>query len=551
MMNLIRTQLWVSLGLNSIVNKKKRVKTMLYGILLIFALSPSFAGLIYMQNTAFRFIRDNNLPLNDMLLTGMYSLTQIMTLLLGIPMVYSALFQKNDLPILLPLPYRPAQILGAKLISLFIFELIACLAFFVPAFILNIIYFHPGVGMILNGIVSIVLLPVIPLAICTLLSLLVINIPVIGRNKWFWYMMIMVAILGVSFSFMMLTTNTGTQADVLDLVKVKMNQMNQTYRLIPGSIFGLRALVTTGFPAVMSQLLNLATAGGYLFLLYLAGQRLFLGPILRGDAVVSRSGRKQGKTLERTFMASYMRKELATTFKDPSVAMNALGGYIGLPMALVIWTIMKVQSKGKMDIAGEFMKMLQNPGIREYMPLFVIGIALFLTMLSAGSSMFSACYSKDGKRLWVEKTLPIHPFEIMKGKLYMGLIVVSTLNAAAVVMASFIVKLEPWQWIYIFILSEIVIAYGSLIALMIDCIRPKLVWKDTVQAVKQNMNVILAMLATTTVGLINAAVLYFCWKFKMDSASVYAMMIIFNAVLLIISWFSAKKAALRLDDVQV
>ena len=314
MMNLIRTQLWVSLGLNSIVNKKKRTKTLLYGVLFLVALTPSFASYIYILNNAFRFLRDNNLPINDMMLSGMYSLTQIMTLLFGIPIVYSAIFQKNDLPILLPLPYKPGQILGAKLVSLYVFELLACLAFFAPAFVLNIIYFHPGVGMILNGIISLLLLPLIPLAICTLLSLIVINIPKIGRNKWLWYMLIMAAMLGVSFSFMMLTNSTGNQQNVIDFVKIKMDQMSQTCRYIPGSIFGLKALVTSGFSAVINQLLNLAVAGGYLFVLLFAGQWLYLGPILRGDAVIKRTGRKQEQTQERSFNASYIRKELAGTF---------------------------------------------------------------------------------------------------------------------------------------------------------------------------------------------------------------------------------------------
>lgn len=551
MISLIRCQLWVSLGLNNIVNKKKRTKTLLYGILLILALSPSFAGIIFMLNSAFRYLYNNNLPLNDMLLTGMYSLTQIMTLLLGIPIVYSALFQRNDLSILLPLPYKPSQILAAKLISLYVFELIACLAFFLPAFILNIIYFHPGIGMILNGIVSLLLLPVIPLTICTLLSLMVINIPLIGRNKWLWYLLIMAAMLGVSFSFMMLTANTSNQSDVLDLVKIKMNQMNQTCRLIPGSIFGLRALVTSGFSAVLSQLLNLAVTGGYLFMLLFTGQWLYLGPILRGDAVVTRTGRKQERTQERSFMASYIRKELASTFKDPSVAMNALGIYIGLPIAMIAWTFMKIHSKGKIDIIGQFTKMLQSPGIRENLPIMIVGIAVFLSILSAGSSMFSACYSKDGKRLWIEKTLPVHPFEIMKGKLYMGLIVVSALNLAAVIMASYIMKLLVWQSIYVFALSEIVIVYNSLIGLMVDCTRPKLIWKEIIQAVKQNMNVMLSMMISVTAALMNWGILYLFWKSKVDSFGIYGIMLGFNAVLLAVSWLAARKVALRLNQVQV
>jgi ABC-2 type transport system permease protein len=405
--------------------------------------------------------------------------------------------------------------------------------------------------MILNGIVSILLLPLIPLAICTLLSLLVINIPKIGRNKWLWYMLIMAAMLGISFSFMMLTNSSGNQPYVIDFVKIKMDQMSQTCRYIPGSIFGMKALVTSGFSSLLSQLMNLIVTGGYLFVLFFAGQKLYLGSILRGDAVIKRTGRKQEQTQERSFNASYIRKELAGTFKDPSVAMNALGGYIGIPMVLVMWTILKVQSKGKTDIVGDFMKMLHNPGIQEYLPIFIIGIALFLSLMSAGSSMFSACYSKDGKRLWVEKSLPVHPFDIMKGKLYMGLLVVSTLNMIAIIMASLIIKLEIWQWVYILVLSEIIITFDSLIALMIDCSRPKLIWKETVQAVKQNMNVILAMLVTLTLVMVNGFILYICWQSKLNALDIYGIAIILNAALLAASWITARKASLKLDDVQV
>ncbi|MHB1457957.1 MAG: ABC-2 family transporter permease [Armatimonadota bacterium] len=551
MINLIRTQLWVSLGLNNIINRKKRGKTLLFAGLLVLALSPSYSLIITMLNHAFRFLYDNNLPLNDMLLTGIYSLTQILTLLLGIPIVYSTLVQKNDLSILLPLPYKPAQILIAKLSSVYIFELIACLLLFLPAFIMNIIYFHPGIMTILNGIVSLLLLPMIPLVICTLLALAIVNIPFIGKSKWLWTILIMSAVIGVSTSFTMLTANSAIQTGVVDFVKIKMEQMNQSARYIPGSIFGMKALAISGLPALWNQILNLAVTGAYLLALFFAGRWLYLGPIFRGDAVVSRNGHKQEKTLERSFIAAYIRKEMATTFKDPSVAMNAVGGYISLPIVLIMWTIMKVQSKGKIDIVGEFTKTLQNPGIRENLPIMIAGIAIFLALLSVGSSLFSACYSKDGKRLWIEKTIPVHPFEIMKGKLYMGLIVVSSLNMIAVVMATYIMKLSLWQSVYVFVLSEIVIVYNSLIGLMVDCTRPKLEWKEIIQAVKQNMNVILSMLISTITTVMNWGILYLFWKNKVDSFSVYGIMFGFNVILLIISWLAARKVALRLDSVQV
>ena len=117
----------------------------------------------------------------------------------------------------------------------------------------------------------------------------------------------------------------------------------------------------------------------------------------------------QAIAISRGFLASYVRKELACTLKDPAVAMNALGGYIAIPIVAVSLGMTKARTHGQADMLAQLSALMHMPGVADNMPYVVVGVALVASLLGSMTSLFSASYSKDGRRLWVEKSLPVRP----------------------------------------------------------------------------------------------------------------------------------------------
>jgi hypothetical protein len=163
MISLARIQLIVLLSLNSLRDRKKRLKLIFPVIVFILALSPTYIGFIIFFNKAYKFANTYQLSA-DMMLAGVYSIAQMMVIFLGIPVIFSTLLRSKDLSILLPLPYTPLQLVASKMIASYVVELALTALFIVPVFVLNTIYTGPGLVQVLNGVLSIVLLPVIPSA---------------------------------------------------------------------------------------------------------------------------------------------------------------------------------------------------------------------------------------------------------------------------------------------------------------------------------------------------------------------------------------------------
>jgi len=548
--SLLITQLLTGLNLNAFVVRRKRLKAWLATGGLTLCLMPTYIGIVVLQVKAFAFVRSANLPLEPTLLIGVYAATQLMILMAGIPAVYAALYQSNELSILLPLPYHPWQIVAAKLGAIYLPELLLGWAFFLPSLITFYAYGCAPIVLAPLALLGLVLMPVIPLGLSAIACMLIANIPGIGRSKWFWYVGITMALLAASLMMTagMSAADSGAMAD---LVQVRMRQISQMGRLLPGVQFAMYAMVATDWTAILHHSAHLAVALAYALAVLAIGSRFCIGPILRGTDAARKKGARAESARLRSFVLSCVRKEWVCTLKDPAVAMNGLGGYIALPLLAITYTIMKVQTKGKVDIIGQLDALLHSPAFSRHLPFFVAGIALGLATFGSLSSLFAASYSKDGKRLWVEKSLPVAPFAIYMGRFLAGYALVTPLNLLTLVFFTFVVPFSAAEWVYVILLSQTVMAWNALVGLAIDCVRPKLVWKDTVQAVKQNMNVVLAMgVGFAGLGL-NAAALVFLFRAGASPAVVYAAVFVLNGALLAAAVAMGRAASQRLTRVQV
>lgn len=547
MISLLKTQLMVGLNINAWRMGKKRARHVGMFLLVLLAISPSYGGWIMLQVKAFEFMAAGQVPLQDVQVAGTFAMAMMMALLAGVPVVYSTLLQSRDLSILLPLPYRPWQIVSAKLLVTYVIELIACVALCIPTYALYVRHGFAGPADIPVGILAMLLLPVLPVAVASTVSLLIAAIPGVGRNRWLWVALVLTAMLSLSLTLSVVSSG-GAGSEMTDVVRVRMAQMERIGRLFPGAGFGFRAVTSHGWQAWTQIAAFAGTAACYAGVALLVGQTLYLGPILRGDdGKRRRKGRKPAVAVQTGMLRSLVNKEIACVLRDPSVAMNSLGGYISLPILVATYTVMKVQSKGKVDVIGQLMAAAHSPAFQEHMPYVLTGIAMGLAAFGTGSSLFSASYSKDGKRLWTEKCLPIPPLTIMVGKLVAGMALVLPLHGLTVGLAVAVLPLHGLAWLYLAALSTLIIAYSALIGLAVDCMRPKLDWKDTVQAVKQNLNVVLSMGLGLVPLALNVGLLVLCAKLGQPAGVVYTGVIALNVGMLAgIAWL-ARRAAGALD----
>ncbi|HBG76260.1 MAG TPA: hypothetical protein DDW86_04810, partial [Clostridiales bacterium] len=110
----------------------------------------------------------------EIVLTIAFLLCQLLSLVFGIFYIMSVFYFSNDMDLLVPMPLRPGEVLGAKFITVLLSEYPVALSLLLPACILY--GTTPGIGLFywLKGIILIGLAPIPPLVLASIFVILLV-----------------------------------------------------------------------------------------------------------------------------------------------------------------------------------------------------------------------------------------------------------------------------------------------------------------------------------------------------------------------------------------
>ena len=138
-------------------------------------------------------------------------------------------------------------------------------------------------------------------------------------------------------------------------------------------------------------------------------------------------------------------------------------------------------------------------------PLIVIlGTALFMTICGSINGTASSTFSREGAQFWISRVIPVAPREQAAAKFVHSYLVAMLGVVTASIVAAVFFHLNPVHLVPAFILSMAAGVLLTAVGMMIDLARPLLDWTNPQKAIKQNLNVLLALLAD--VGILTAVV---------------------------------------------
>jgi len=149
----------------------------------------------------------------------------------------------------------------------------------------------------------------------------------------------------------------------------------------------------------------------------------------------------------------------------------------------------------------------------------------------------SSTFSREGKNIWILKNIPVKPEIQVYGKLLAGYSIsfIAAVLSAVVAMLSF--RIPPVATVMAIILSAAALVPISAVGIFIDMMRPKLVWNNPQEAIKQNFNVVVAMLLGFVTLTIFGAIGYFVAAFVPYTFAAFMIMMV---ILLVFSYISIK-----------
>jgi ABC-2 type transport system permease protein len=496
MLKLINIQVRVGLGLSALAWYRKNKDKRFWGaigivLLVILGLSPLF--LLYLRLMQVAYHATAMLGQSEVVLTSALVFSSILVFFFGIAYIMSTFYFSRDLSFLIPLPLLPRDILGAKFAVVLINNYITIVPFYLSALLVYGINSGASSFYWLRGIIIFLLVPLIPLALNSTIILVLMRITNIAGRKDTLRVISMIFFLAVImvFNFFITRIPEGQELEFIQgLLAVEGGLVNYVGRPFPPAILATRALASGGATAAAHMLgyLGLSLAG--LILVFFLGDRLFYHGLIGGEEVGGRkkiSARVLDRKISHQGSAIYAiaSREIKILIRTPIYMFNSVGMLLILPIILAI----PILSQGGL---GQLVTQIDS---MERIILNLAAVA-FIAISATFTPASSSAFSREGKLAWVSQVIPVHPVTQINGKVLYSYII--TMMAVPLLLL-FSLGIANWtaaELALIIILGAAVSFPAITSSLLIDLLKPYLTWDNPQKAIKQNINVLLGMVAS-------------------------------------------------------
>jgi ABC-2 type transport system permease protein len=490
-----------------LVEKKDRWLVPLIGLAAL-GVVPMFYGLVLLIQNFYLALKPTGQEralLSFGILAG-----QILILVFGIYYVIAAFYFSRDLEVLVPLPLRPAEVMASKFAVIVINEYLTVAAVVLPVVVTVGVLARARPGYWINATLVYLALPIIPLGIVSVAVVAMMRFVNISRKKDALILVGSLVLISLSFAVQIgigrSSANGGDiNAEALTTFFVSPNSLlNRVGAIFPPGIWATKA-VAAGFTG--EGLLNLALLLGVsiacLAGMIVVGETLFyrglvgLGETTGRKRRLTQAEMARRVTSGRRAFAAVFGREWKIMNRTPIFLLNGILVSFLVPAIFVLMATIDPGARGGGADAGHNgAPMVLIRAMLASNPLVVIlGAALFMTICGCVNGTASSTFSREGGQFWISQTIPVAPREQAAAKFLHSYLVGSlgVVTASAVAVGFFrlsIVHVAP-----AFVLSLVAAVLLTAVGMMIDLARPLLDWTNPQKAIKQNLNVLLALLA--------------------------------------------------------
>lgn len=472
-----KTNRWISIG---------------FTLILVVALLPTVASFFMLTSDGIELL----LPLNQegVILGLLLNAVPLLIFFFALFLVPAIYYFSKDIETLLALPLRPYEILGSKLFVSLIYEYLTISFFFVPVIAAYMYIMQPAVGFYLFSILLFLTLPLVPLIFASVIMMVIMWLVPFAKNRDFFNMISGFLALGVGLWVNMQVggLESITEGQLVAFLVEGNNSLLQTFKFIfPNIPFALNALLQG---SVVDALIYLAITFVIVLGFLSLGQLLyFRGIIGINETASSRKILSEANLSKSTrsskAIVSYTIKELKLLFKTPIYLLNCVSINFLLPILFLPLFTMSSGAEEMQDILA----MIDFNSPTTITVAIGLGIAVGLTMGSI--NMISAtAISREGQFFYFMKMIPMSYRDQLNAKAASGIILSLSGILFTIIFAGSYLKL-PFYLIFILLFFAIMATlFINYISLLVDVLRPKLVWESEQAAVKQNMNFLFTMI---------------------------------------------------------
>ncbi|MCE5342229.1 MAG: hypothetical protein LLF96_01385 [Eubacteriales bacterium] len=487
--------------------KKSKNRSIVSFALIMLSMVMLYAMLVALEYFMFGAFQQIGEPETMLALAGI--LCTLMTVITSFFYVLSELFFSKDVTFVSALPLSSREILTAKLLRIWLGEAGIALLICLPVTVLYGVSQAMGLLYYLKALLLIPFIPMVPIAVITLLSFVLIRASALWKRREaltvVMSMLFLVVYLWGEMQFTMSSQKDDISAAVLQLVLKQKPLLDMMAGLYPPIRWFSDALTQSGHMATANWLgfAALAVAALTAVVLLVGGTYQHLAikqneTLTRLNATARRSVDRHG--MRTPFMALY-RREIREIFLVPTYTMNCLASAVIFPIIAVI----TMMSAGK---AGSELAML--PDLLKLVPgVLITAIATGVFALTSNLNLAVATsISREGVRHEFFRTLPVKPQTQLAAKLMMGLTLNLLSGIPMAIVLMFVLPAIRAELVIGFLCSLLFSTATSTASLMIDVAHPKFGWKNETEAIKQNGMATIAMFGSMAFLVVCGAAFY-------------------------------------------
>ncbi|AEC01935.1 hypothetical protein [Parasphaerochaeta coccoides] len=404
----------------------------------------------------------------------------------------SILYKARDLPMLLPLPITGKELFFSRFFILYL--MVAGIQALVlgPAVIVAALTGLLSVYIFTGFLIALVAGPVIPVLLGALIAWLVQR----SGRKWVSYVVKGLSSVGLTVTNLLVVGFSS--ANVVEDMFTSMQRQIDLILSLPSRLWMVGVMSASFFPkggmmagwlaSPLTLLLNVAVfAVGVMVLgkTYMRAIRTLPSVTNRSHQVSVRhkpDARRYAHRSQTLMLRALVRRELAGIFSSSQVAFEIVA-QLFLPIILiVIYTFM-----GRMN---DISAMIVSIASFTWFPYIVVALFVLMSLMTVVSG---TSVSREGKYFHLSLSWPVSSHEMIRAKLIVHMLLVQGSAFIYLIVVGLLFHFPLGIFFWMILLSFFINLTGGAIGLAVDYHNPHIDWLVPSQAVKQNMNGLIAM----------------------------------------------------------
>ena len=389
----------------------------------------------------------------EMLLYQGFSMAAVLVVAMSLQKVTGGQ-RASDTDLLMSMPFTKIQIVVAKAVSRYLFNLGIAFVFAFPYIFMYLYFAGFSLAILLTSLVVLLLVPFLAIGFCYIIDFITV---ILFRRAVFGSIMKSLFTLAIiALLVIIMSTNSYAVGGPIGWMLEFVLYLDLTALLY--------LAILTILPAIV---------GLWLFSITLTKQN----QVTRGKQVDINGQHNRG------VLSSIFRKEFNKYINTPIYIINTIIGPIML-IGLTAWILI--------DGGNAIASIASGFGLPASLSTYIL--VIIFSMISAFTIVSASAISLEGKNLWILKTMPLDTRTVLFGKVLLNLVLFIPILLICCIALFFAIEMTIVQLLLIIalpLLVNIIISFGGL---FINLLFPKLEWDSEASVVKQSLAVTLTML---------------------------------------------------------